>query len=119
MVRRSTLPDAAIVIALAAAACLVWNLQIIGTSPPEEASVGLPTTDLFTQIYPMEDAAARSIRAGEVPLWNPYQGAGHPLLASVLYGVLYPLNVFYLLLPTHLAMEATIVLHLCAAALLM
>jgi hypothetical protein len=67
----------------------------------------------------MVAGAARSIRGGEIPLWNPFQFAGQPFLASVPAGILYPLNFHYLLLPIHLAIEWMIIWHLIAAGLFM
>jgi hypothetical protein len=36
---------------------------------------------------------ARQVRAGEVPLWDPYNGGGAPLLGQILAGSLYPPNL--------------------------
>lgn len=68
--------------------------------------------DFYTQILPMSARGADWIRQGILPLWNPYQTAGHPFLATGLYGVLYPFNVPYLFLRTELAIEAVVALHL-------
>lgn len=44
----------------------------------------------------MRVAAASLVRAGYLPLWNPYIFAGLPLLGAAQAGVLFPLNWFYL-----------------------
>lgn len=67
--------------------------------------------DLYAQLYPMWHRAGEWMRAGHLPLWNPYQMAGHPFLASVLYGVLYPLNLTRLWMPADVALEVGIVVH--------
>jgi hypothetical protein len=118
MFRRTALPDLGAVLLLAACAVLYWKLRIVGTGEQDPHAQLRASLDLYTQIYPNAEAAVRSLRAGELPLWNPYQGCGYPLLAGVLTGVLYPLNFPYLLLPTHLAIEAVVVLHLGLAGLL-
>src|SRR4051812_49768479 len=61
--------------------------------------------------------AARVIRHGALPLWNPYQYAGVPFLATGIYGVVYPFNVFYLLLPTAWGLETVIVFHVIVAGI--
>lgn len=56
--------------------------------------------------------------AGRVPLWNPYQHAGIPLLAEGQVGPLYPLHALFLSpLPHSLELSLFIVLHYALAAL--
>jgi hypothetical protein len=50
--------------------------------------------------YPAELLAAREIRAGRLPLWNPYLGTGAPLLAEAHTAPLSPLLAPLLLSPT-------------------
>lgn len=85
-----------------------WKVRL--TDPPAEyqATGG----DLYTQIYPMWFRAAEWMREGRLPLWNPYQSCGHPFLATVLYGVLYPPNLVGLWVPVEVAFEINIILHL-------
>lgn len=45
---------------------------------------------------PLRVAAANIIRAGSLPLWNPYIFSGMPLHAAAQGGVLFPLNWFFL-----------------------
>ena len=74
--------------------------------------------DVFTYFYPYWAEATRAIRAGRLPLWNPYLFMGAPFLANSQAGVFYPLNwPLWLLLPAHQSVHLTIVLHLCLAAL--
>lgn len=105
--------DTGIALGLATIAVLFWQLRII--APAKEGSGFVTSADLFTQIYPMWYRAADWMRAGTLPLWNPYQGCGHPFLATLQYGVLYPLNFPVLLLRTEVAIEAITVLHLILA----
>ena len=53
--------------------------------------------DTFAYFYPMETYYAASLRAGELPLWNPYVFGGAPFLANSQAGVYYPLNLAFLL----------------------
>jgi len=78
-------------------------------------AIGSAERDLYDQIYPMWMRAGELLRSGHLPLWNPYQGCGHPFAAAVLYGIFYPLNFFRFLLPAQVAMEATLLLHIALA----
>lgn len=49
--------------------------------------------DIFRQIYPLRDLATDLLRQGVLPLWNPYNGAGQPLLATLHTGVSNPFSV--------------------------
>lgn len=106
------IPDLLIGFGLLAIAALFWRLRII--APASEVMMW-SGGDLYAQIYPMAYRAAEWIRAGQVPLWNPFQSCGLPFFATVMYGVFYPLNFSFLVLPTHIAIEATAVLHLFLA----
>jgi len=99
----------------ALAAFLFWRLHIIDSAT---VAADLGNVDFFAQIYPMQDFAARSLQDGEIPLWNPYQLAGQPFLATFLYGVLYPLNFLHLIFPSEAGIEYTTVLHLFLAGIL-
>jgi hypothetical protein len=109
--------DAAVVIALVAAALLFWKLRILDPAEPGPFEPSPGQGDVFTYTYPMAVGASRAIRAGEIPLWNPFQASGHPLLAAVAGGALYPLNFSYVLFPAqpHVAIEMTLILHLVLA----
>ncbi len=69
---------------------------------------GLPAL----QFYPWREYAFDLLRHGQLPLWNPYNGAGAPLLANYQSALLYPLNWFGLILPLAWSMSVTAVLHL-------
>jgi hypothetical protein len=68
---------------------------------------GLPTL----QFYPWRQFAFAEIGAGRLPTWNPYVGAGAPLLANYQTAVFYPPNWLFLLLPDPQAMSWIAVLH--------
>jgi hypothetical protein len=52
-------------------------------------------------------------------LWNPLQGAGTPLLANVIYGLLFPLNWLYFLVPFDMAIGAIAIVKTELAGLFM
>jgi len=47
----------------------------------------------------------------EIPLWNPYNSSGIPLLATLQPGVFYPPHIFYLFLPFNIVWNWIIILH--------
>jgi len=55
--------------------------------------------DTIRQMYPWKTLAIESLKRKELPLWNPYNFSGSPLLANFQSAALYPLNFIYLLLP--------------------
>jgi hypothetical protein len=44
------------------------------------------------QFIPWQALAAQIISSGQIPLWNPYNGLGAPLLANYQVALFYPLN---------------------------
>src|SRR5687767_6587681 len=52
---------------------------------------GLPSL----QFYPWREFAMSEFAQGRFPLWNPYNGAGAPLLANYQSALLYPPHVLY------------------------
>src|SRR5262249_12879171 len=70
--------------------------------------------DLVTQFYPWREYAARSIRQGVIPLWNPYILGGAPFEAAQ-SGIFYPLNFPFYVLPVRWAWSFMIVLQMILA----
>lgn len=69
---------------------------------------GLPAL----QFYPWRDYAFDMLRAGHLPLWNPYNGAGTPLFANYQSSLLYPFTWLSFVLPLTQTMSLVAVLHL-------
>lgn len=63
--------------------------------------------------------AAREILQGNLPLWNPHVFCGSPFATGFQAAIFYPLNVVFLLAPTAVAMNLSLVLHLFLAGLFM
>ncbi|MBN1564730.1 MAG: YfhO family protein [Anaerolineae bacterium] len=74
---------------------------------------GLPSL----QFYPWRQFAFDELSAGHLPSWNPYLGAGAPLLANYQTAIFYPPNWLYLLLPGTFAMSVIALLHIVWAGL--
>ncbi|HFD40635.1 MAG TPA: hypothetical protein ENJ31_12400, partial [Anaerolineae bacterium] len=71
--------------------------------------------DLFAYFYPYRDFVSEALRAGRLPLWNPYLFMGAPLLANSQAAVLYPLHWPLLWLSTPKQIAWSIVLHIWLA----
>lgn len=54
--------------------------------------------DTIRQIYPWKTLTVESLKHKQLPLWNPYNFSGSPLLANFQSAALYPLAFLYLLL---------------------
>ncbi len=74
---------------------------------------GLPSL----QFYPWRDFAMGELAQGRLPLWNPYNGAGAPLLANYQSALLYPPNLLYFVWSGPQMMGWLGVLHLAWAGL--
>ena len=87
----------------------------LGVSRPQNGLVG----DLIYQNFVWKQFILDSLRARQIPLWNPYLFAGVPFLAAGQHSALYPLSVIYYLLPLAQAYGVFTVLQLWLAGALM
>lgn len=74
----------------------------------KEYSRGFPfknflITDPVRQQYEWRFLGIEQEKSGDIPLWNPYNGMGMPLLANQQSSLLYPLNILFFILPFPLA----------------
>lgn len=67
--------------------------------------------DTLRQIYPWKTFVIQSLKNGVIPLWNPYNFSGAPLLANFQSSVFYPLNFLYFFLSQVLAWSSLIILQ--------
>lgn len=68
--------------------------------------------DHFDYFQPLRAFTADELRAGRLPLWNPYSASGEPWLANPQTGVFYPPAWLFLVLPFETAYMAYLLLHL-------
>lgn len=59
--------------------------------------------DVFRQTYPFRTLAIDIMKNFQLPLWNPYNGSGMPLLATINTGFLDPFNLIFFFIPYYLA----------------
>ncbi|MFQ6058300.1 MAG: oligosaccharide flippase family protein [Anaerolineae bacterium] len=72
-------------------------------------------SDLILENYVWKRFIVQSLRAREIPLWNPYIFAGVPFLAAGQHSALYPLSILFYVLPIARAYGYFIVLQLFLA----
>ena len=53
--------------------------------------------DVIQQYYPWRLYAVRTLRGGEIPLWNPHAFCGAPFVANLQSAIFYPLNLIFFL----------------------
>jgi hypothetical protein len=73
--------------------------------------------DVSQNHYPVRHFVTERLRAGALPLWDPYHGGGTPLLADPNNLVLHPISALFLILPFDAAYTASIVLQFALLAL--
>ncbi len=113
--RRGLLDDSyrrdVLALAVLALATLGFFWRILFTA---EAWMPAGGGDLASFLYPTYSFAARSLKRGVIPLWNPYLYGGAPFAADIQSGLFYPVNLlFFLLTPelTYRTMELMAVFH--------
>ena len=77
----------------------------------------LPSSDVYLLYLPAYEVAYRWIRAGILPIWNPYILCGIPWVAALQEGFFYPLHAVYLVLPGPAGLAISSVLHLALIAI--
>ncbi len=71
------------------------------------------------EYYTWRHYSRSRIRAGEVPLWNPYEMGGNVLLANSQSAVLYPPNLLLYVLPLWVGINLITLFHTWVTGLLM
>lgn len=77
----------------------------------------LASGDAFTYFTPYRDFANAALRAGRLPLWNPYLFLGAPFLANPQTALFYPLHWPFVGLSAAASLEGSLALHLWLAGL--
>jgi hypothetical protein len=95
-------------LALTLSVGVVFRWWIVEHATKREPAIMMDTLHYF---FPMLEAGFRSLRSGELFLWNPYQMNGMPGLATLQAGYLYPAHLVYLILPTATGMGVMAFAH--------
>ena len=79
------------------------------------AEGGVPSKDQYfdviRELYPWKTLVIDELKHGGIPLWNPYNFSGTPLLANYQSQVLYPLSIFYYIFPQITAWTILVILQ--------
>ncbi|MGD8968721.1 MAG: hypothetical protein PVI07_14535, partial [Anaerolineae bacterium] len=114
MKRRRRIRDLACLALLALViAAFFWPLFL------SEAYIPQGGGDLVSFLWPMYRFAARNLRSGTVPLWNPHLHSGAPFVADNQSGLFYPVNLLTFAIfgpPSYAVMEGLVIFHVWLAA---
>lgn len=69
-------------------------------------------TDPVRQTYVWKQLSIEMLSKMQLPLWNPYEMSGKPLLANIQSGALYPLNIVFVIPPFYLGWSFFIMLEM-------
>ncbi|MEY4950069.1 MAG: hypothetical protein RL698_2280 [Pseudomonadota bacterium] len=101
------------VLCLAGAALALLLYWFLGVNGRVHDVVDFAGSDLPFQFLPDYAYLATRMRAGQLALWNPWQG--QPFLATLLPGTLYPARLLLIALEPATAMHVSTVAHLLAS----
>jgi hypothetical protein len=76
--------------------------------------LGHPGSDLFLQYFSWREFGFRELAKGNLALWNPHIFSGAPYFGGTQGAQLYPPNWLFLILPTPVAINWTVALHVYA-----
>jgi hypothetical protein len=77
-----------------------WNSGGFAGFDPWTIHKDLNAADVLRQMYPWKEFAFNMIRQGQIPLWNPYNFSGYPLISNLQSSVFFPGNFVFLFLST-------------------
>jgi membrane protein YfhO len=107
-VRRALPPGASVVAALIPSAVCLLPAFLARQAPTFRDQA-----DFF---FPLKLYTADRLRSGQIPLWNPWSGAGEPWLANAQSGVFYPPTWLFLIPSPALAAGLFLLVHFAIAA---
>lgn len=76
-------------------------------------------TDPVRQQYPWRFLAIDEVKNLRLPIWNPYNGTGMPLMANFQTGAFYPLNSIFFIFPFLTSWNVLVVLQVFLSGLFM
>lgn len=106
--RRSTIVS--LVLLLAVTLAMFADLLFAGGT----RVLGHPGSDMFLQYFAWREFGFRELAKGNLPLWNPHIFSGAPYFGGMQGALLYPPNWLFLVLPTSVAINWSVALHVFA-----
>jgi hypothetical protein len=76
--------------------------------------LGHPGSDMFLQYFAWREFGFRELAKGNLALWNPHIFSGAPYFGGMQAALLYPPNWLFVVLPTSVAINWTVALHVFA-----
>ena len=95
----------------------LFIIPILYFFPMLGASNIFVTGDLGYYFIPPRYLWVDMVKSLTIPLWNPHNYSGIPLLATLQLGVFYPPHIFYLFLPFNIVWNWMIILHFALAGI--
>src|SRR5512142_1782075 len=83
---------------------------------PPGPGQALDGKDLPAMFYPLQEYIQQTLRSGELPLWNPHQFIGHPIVGNPHAALFYPATWFMWLVGVVRGMNWSLVFHTWLAA---
>ncbi len=81
--------------------------------------LGTIWADLGNQFVGQREFGFGELGHGRLPLWNPHIFSGMPALGNLQFGLCYPINLIFLLMPLAQAFNLSIIFHLVLAGVSM
>src|SRR5438552_2248112 len=106
--RRSTIIS--LILLLAVALTMFGDLLFAGGT----RVLGHPGSDMFLQYFAWRDFGFRELAKGNLALWNSHIFSGAPYFGGMQGALLYPPNCLFLVLPTPVAINWSVALHVFA-----
>src|SRR5512139_1108078 len=78
---------------LAAWAAATAGAVLLAFAPAVAGLRTLSQRDTDLLYAPVRTLVVEELRAGRLPLWNPYEATGKPLFAEGIHGVLHPVSL--------------------------
>jgi Bacterial membrane protein YfhO len=75
--------------------------------------------DVIRELYPWKTLVIDQLKQHTIPLWNPYNFSGSPLMANYQSQVWYPMTLLYLILPQPIAWSTLVILQVFLGSLFM
>jgi hypothetical protein len=94
---------------------LIFLYKLVSLQPIAIGNV----EDHLRILFPYHTYDAQWLKSLTVPLWNPYSLSGFPYLASMRCHIFYPTSLLFLILPVHLGMNLSMIIHVFLAGSLM
>jgi len=86
-------------------------------APPDFEPANALLSDYVYEMRPYRVITIASLKAGRIPLWDPHNYAGAPLLGNGISGAFYPLNLLVLFLPEATSIVLSAMIRLFIAGL--